>query len=201
MEFAGHGVEVVLDDGEAHRADVEVGAFGQPASQQADGLLVGAPLPRRARITEVHLRAVVILGSCPTVPDRSLGGGRQLAADSAWHWPLLRRAPAEASPFPEPLQQRCGPVRMIAPLRCPSRSGTQQTADLPGDACHIGHPSPRALGDLRPMMCSSPIERPPAQRGAGNEVGGPPGGCEYRGVSPGESGGAQLCTVYPSAQS
>ena len=36
MELAGHGVEVVLDDGEAHRADVEVGAFGQPASQQAD---------------------------------------------------------------------------------------------------------------------------------------------------------------------
>ena len=36
MELAGHGVEPVLDDREAHGADVEVGAFGQPASQQAD---------------------------------------------------------------------------------------------------------------------------------------------------------------------
>ena len=40
MEFAGHGVEVVLDDGEAHWADVEVGAFGQPASQQADASMM-----------------------------------------------------------------------------------------------------------------------------------------------------------------
>ena len=32
VEFAGHVVEVVCDDGEADGSDVEVGAFGQPAS-------------------------------------------------------------------------------------------------------------------------------------------------------------------------
>ena len=40
-------------------ADVEVGAFGQPASQQPVGLLVGGPLPRRVRVTEVDLDAEV----------------------------------------------------------------------------------------------------------------------------------------------
>ena len=53
MEFAGHHVDRVLDQCEAYLADVEVGAFGQPAAQQADGLFVGGALPRRARLAEI----------------------------------------------------------------------------------------------------------------------------------------------------
>jgi len=53
VEFAGHGVEVVFDDCELGWADVEVGAFGQPAAQHCVGLLVGGALPRRVRVTEV----------------------------------------------------------------------------------------------------------------------------------------------------
>lgn len=55
MELAGHHVEVVLDDGKLDWADVEFGAFGQPASQQAVGLLVGGPLPGAVGVTEVDL--------------------------------------------------------------------------------------------------------------------------------------------------
>ena len=67
------------------------------------------------------------------------GVGRQPAAHSGWHRPLLRRAPTEASPFPEPLQQRCGPVPMTAPLRCPSvrERNKQQTSP----AMHANGPS------------------------------------------------------------
>ena len=67
------------------------------------------------------------------------GVGRQPAAHSAWHRPLLRRAPTEASPFPEPLQQRCGPVRMTAPPRCPSARERNKQQTSP--AMHANRPS------------------------------------------------------------
>ena len=91
MQLAGHGVEAVLDDREADRSHVEVGAFGQPASQQAIGLLVGGALPRRARLTEVHLRAGGVLDVSPAghlaslVPGQGLEEVSGLAAESGGH--------------------------------------------------------------------------------------------------------------------
>ncbi|WP_428122868.1 hypothetical protein [Candidatus Poriferisodalis sp.] len=45
-------VEVVLDDRKAQLSDVEIGAFWEPSAQQPVGVLVGGPLPRRARLVQ-----------------------------------------------------------------------------------------------------------------------------------------------------
>lgn len=58
-ELAGGGVEVVLV------VAGEVGAFGEPAAQQAVEVLVDGPLPRRGRIGEVHVDVGVMLGLRP----------------------------------------------------------------------------------------------------------------------------------------
>ena len=50
---AGHVVEVVFDDRQVQRADVKRCAFGQPAAQQAVGLLVGSPLPGAVGVAEI----------------------------------------------------------------------------------------------------------------------------------------------------
>ena len=70
----------------------EVGAFGQPASQKATvGLLVGGALPRRARLTEVHLRAGGVFDVLPAghlaslVPGQGLDHVSGLAAEGAGH--------------------------------------------------------------------------------------------------------------------
>ena len=54
---AGHVVEVVFGDRQVQRADVERCAFGQPAAQQAVGLLVGSPLPRAVGVAEMDVDA------------------------------------------------------------------------------------------------------------------------------------------------
>ena len=57
MYSAGHPVEVVLDDREPQRVEVQGRAFGQPASQQPVGVLVGGPLPEAVGVAEVDLDA------------------------------------------------------------------------------------------------------------------------------------------------
>ena len=59
VEFAGHVVEAVLYECEVYGVDVEVGSFGEPASEESVGLFVAGSLPRRSRLTEEHLNVEV----------------------------------------------------------------------------------------------------------------------------------------------
>jgi len=87
VEFAGHGVDAVFDDGEAGRADVEVGAFGRPAAQQAAGLLVGGAPPGEPGLAVVHLDSRQFLDVrpsahlCALVPCEVAEHGCGLAAE------------------------------------------------------------------------------------------------------------------------
>ena len=116
-------------------------------------------------------------------PDRSprrwasADGRPRLALPAAA--PGARRHIAVSS---ELAQQRCGPVQMIAPLRCRSRSGTQQTADLPSDARRVGHPTPRDARRCQTDDVQQPHRASAGQRGAGNEIEGPLRGRECRRV-------------------
>ena len=87
VEFAGHGVEVVLDDRQPHGTDVGVGAFGEPTAEQAVGLLVGGPPPRLAGFAKVHIDAQGGLDVgpanhlAPSVPGGGLEEVRRLAGE------------------------------------------------------------------------------------------------------------------------
>ena len=54
VEASGHGVDAVLDGPQFGLADVEIGAFGQPAADDGVVLLVGGPLPGAVRLAEEH---------------------------------------------------------------------------------------------------------------------------------------------------